>query len=62
MVDCGIGGGDGGCGGEVIDFDLSRLLSDTAISVGDGEVDVIYAVIEEFMGDVLSDYWLGVVA
>jgi hypothetical protein len=36
LVEGGIGGGNCSGGGEVIDFDLSRLLSSSTIFIGDG--------------------------
>ena len=62
LVDGGIWGGDGGCGGYVIDFDLGGLVSGTAIFVGDGEGDCVVTVIGVGVGDVLSGDGVGAVA
>jgi hypothetical protein len=62
LVEGVIGGGDGSGGSYVIDFDLSRLLSDSAVFVGNSEVDIIGAVIDKLMGDILTDYRLTVIA
>jgi hypothetical protein len=50
------------CGGDVIYFDLGGLVCDSAVFICDGEVDVISAVIEELMGDILTDYGLTIIA
>lgn len=62
LVERGIGGGNCSGGGYVIDFNLSRLLCDAAIFIGDGEVDIISAVIDKLMDDILTDYRLTAIA
>jgi hypothetical protein len=62
LVDGGIGGGDGGCWGDVIDFDLGDLTGAAAVNIGDGEGDCVVTVIGVGVGDVLSGDGVGAVA
>jgi hypothetical protein len=62
LVESGIGDGDASGRGYVIDFDLGGLVGSAAVFIGDGEVDVIGAVVGVGMGDVLSGDGVGAVA
>ncbi len=49
-------------GGDVIDFDAGGLVGDCAVFIGDAQNHVIGAVIDKCVVDILTDYWIGVIA
>jgi hypothetical protein len=61
LVEVGCWSGEVDNRGEVIDFDCGGLLGATAVSIGDGEGDIVVTVVDVGMGDVLSVDGVGAV-